>query len=107
MTKNIILASVALLISSIFFVINDAIINFLSSLNIKFYHFVFYGTPAYLSFPIYFLLKRDIKKHLRSTNYKILLIRSLIFSPVTGKIELLLVLINLSKRTSFFNCCDN
>ena len=82
MTRNIILASSALLLSSIFFVINDAIINYLSSLNIKFYHFIFYGTPAYLSVPIYLSLKREIKQHITSTNYKILILRSLIFSPM-------------------------
>jgi len=82
MTKNIILASSALLLSSIFFVLNDAIINYLSSLNIKFYHFIFYGTPAYLSVPIYLSLKGEIKRHIKSTNYKILILRSLIFSPM-------------------------
>ena len=82
MKKNIVLASSALLLSSIFFVINDAIINYLSSNNIQFYHFIFYGTPAYLSLPIYLFFKKNLKKHLISTNYKILIIRSLIFSPM-------------------------
>ena len=82
MTKNIILASSALLLSSIFFVINDAIINYLSSLNIKFYHFIFYGTPAYLSVPIYLSFKGKIQQHIKSTNYKILILRSLIFAPM-------------------------
>ena len=53
MSKNIILASSALLIAGIFFVLNDAIINYLSSINIQFYHFIFYGSPAYLAVPIY------------------------------------------------------
>ena len=47
-----------------------------------FYHFIFYGTPAYLSVPIYLFFKKNLKKHLVSTNYKILIIRSLIFSPM-------------------------
>jgi len=82
MKNNILFASSALLISSIFFVINDAIINYLSSQNIQFYHFIFYGTPAYLIIPLYLFAKGDLKKHLVSTNYKILIFRSFIFSPM-------------------------
>ena len=82
MTKNIFFASLSLLIAGIFFVINDAIINYLSSQNIQFYHFIFYGTPAYLSIPLYLFIKGDLKKHLVSNNYKILIFRSIIFSPM-------------------------
>ena len=82
MTNNVFIASLSIIFSSIFFVINDAIINYLSSLNIKFYHFIFYGTPAYLSIPIYLSLKGKISQHIKSTNYKILILRSLIFSPM-------------------------
>ena len=38
MTRNIILSSCAIIFAGFFFVINDAIINFLSSINIQFYH---------------------------------------------------------------------
>ena len=82
MTKNILFASLALLTASIFFVINDAIINYLSSINIKFYHFVFYGSPAYLIVPIFLLLKRELKKNIVCTNYYIVLFRSIIFAPM-------------------------
>lgn len=82
MKKNIIIASSSLLLSSILFVMNDAIINYLSSQNIQFYHFIFYGTPAYLSIPIYLFFKGDLKQHIVSSNYKILIFRSLIFSPM-------------------------
>ncbi len=82
MTKNIFFASLALLIAGIFFVINDAIINYLSSINIQFYHFIFFGTPAYLSVPIYLFLKKRLKKHIVTSNYYIVLIRSLIFAPL-------------------------
>ena len=75
MRKNIILASSALLLSSIFFVINDAIINFLSSNDIQFYHFIFYGTPAYLSVPIYLFFKKNLKKHLKNKMIKLDIIR--------------------------------
>ena len=100
MTKNIILASLALFLSSIFFVINDAIINYLSSLNIKFYHFIFYGTPAYLWVPIYLSLKGEIKQHITSTNYKILILRSLIFSPMPFITFLALKNISLPEYTT-------
>ena len=82
MTKNIFFASLALLIAGIFFVINDAIINYLSSINIQFYHFIFYGTPAYLSVPIYFLFKGELNKHIVTSNYYIVLLRSFIFAPL-------------------------
>ncbi len=82
MKKNIILASCSILLSSIFFVINDGIINHLSSINIEFYHFIFYGTPAYLIVPIYLYFQGKLKQHIISTNYKILIFRSIIFSPM-------------------------
>ena len=82
MTKNILFASLALLIASIFFVINDAIINYLSSINIRFYHFVFYGSPAYLIVPIFLFFKGELKKHIVCTNYYIVLFRSIIFAPM-------------------------
>ena len=69
-------------VSSIFFVINDAIINYLSSIEIKFYHFIFYGSPAYLIVPIYLFFKGNFKKHIVSTNYYIVFLRSIIFAPV-------------------------
>jgi len=82
MKKNIIIASSALLISSIFFVINDAIINYLSAQKIQFYHFVFYGAPAYIAVPIYLFTRGNLKKNLICNNYWIPLIRGLIFAPM-------------------------
>ena len=82
MTKNVFLASSCLLFASIFFVINDSIINYLSSINIKFYHFIFYGSPTYLIVPIYLFFKGDLKKHLVSSNYYVVLSRSVIFAPM-------------------------
>ena len=82
MTKNVLLASICLLMASIFFVINDAIINYLSSIEIKFYHFIFYGSPAYLIVPIYLFFKGNFKKHIISTNYYVVFFRSIIFAPV-------------------------
>ena len=82
MKRNIILSSCAILFAGIFFVINDAIINFLSSINIQFYHFIFYGTPAFISFPIYLIFSGQFKDKMRSTNYWIPLIRGVLFAPM-------------------------
>ena len=82
MTRNIILSSCAIIFAGIFFVINDAIINFLSSINIQFYHFIFYGTPAFISFPIYLVFSGQFMDKMRSTNYWIPLIRGVLFAPM-------------------------
>ena len=82
MTRNILIASFSLIFSSIFFVINDAIINYLSVNQIEFYHFIFYGTPAYLSVPIFLFIKGDLKKNLLCNNYLIPIVRGIIFSPM-------------------------
>ena len=82
MKRNIILSSCAILFAGIFFVINDAIINFLSSINIQFYHFIFYGTPAFISFPIYLIFSGQFMDKMRSTNYWIPLIRGILFAPM-------------------------
>ena len=82
MKKNIIIASSALLLSSFFFVVNDAIINYLSSQNIKFYHFIFYGSPAYFVVPIFLFLRGNLKKNIICNNYWIPIIRGLIFAPM-------------------------
>ena len=75
MSNKIALNFVAILLAGIFFVINDAIINFLSPLNIKFYHFVFYGTPAFIVVPIYLIIKGQLKLKMQSTNYFIPIIK--------------------------------
>ena len=82
MKKNILIASLSIIFSSIFFVINDAIINYLSSLNIKFYHFIFYGAPAYLLVPVYLFLNGNLIKNLKCKNYWIPMIRGAIFAPM-------------------------
>ncbi len=83
MTKNnILIASFSIIFSSIFFVINDAIINYLSSINFTFYHFIFYGAPAYLSVPLFLLIKGNLKKNLKCENYLIPTIRGIIFTPM-------------------------
>ena len=82
MPRNIILSSFAIIFAGIFFVINAAIINYLSSINIQFYDFVFYGTPAFIAFPIYLIFRGQFKDKMRSTNYWIPLVRGIIFAPM-------------------------
>ena len=82
MSKNIIISSFAIILASILFVINDAIINYLAPLDIKFYHFIFYGTPAFVSVPFYFFYTGKLKKKMHSTNYYIPLIRSFSLAPL-------------------------
>ena len=91
---NILTSSFFVLCASIFFVINDAIINYLSPKDIQFYHFVFYGTPIYLLVPLYLFFKGQFKEKLRATNYHIPLIRGLIFAPA-----LLITFISLKNIT--------
>ena len=79
--NRVVLSSVSVLIASFFFVINDAIINYLTPLNIKFYHFVFYGTPIYLLPVLYLIIKKKLKEKLECKNYFIPLLRSAIFLP--------------------------
>ena len=82
MSKNIIISSFAVILASIFFVVNDAIINYLAPLDIKFYHFIFFGTPAFLSVPLYLFYSGNFKKKMYSTNYYIPLIRSFTLAPL-------------------------
>ncbi len=80
--KNVIIASAFIIIAGTFFVTNDAIINYLAVNKIKFYHFIFYGIPAFLFVPIYLFFKGTLKNNLKCTNYYIPIIRSLIFAPM-------------------------
>jgi len=82
MSKNILIASLSLIFSSIFFVINDGIINYLSVNQIEFYHFIFYGSPVYIAVPILLFIRGDLKRNIICNNYWIPLIRGLIFAPM-------------------------
>ena len=82
MSKNIFLSSALIALAGIFFVINDAIINFLAPLNIQFYHFVFYGIPSFISVPLYLIFSGQFKLKMRATNYYIPILRGLIFAPL-------------------------
>ena len=95
----ILYSSISLIFAGIFFVINDAIINYLSFQNIKFYHFIFYGTPAFILVPIYLFFTGKFKLSLRSTNYYIPLIRGIILLPVPFLTFLALMNISLPEFT--------
>ena len=82
MLKNVIISSTFVIFSSLLFVISDSIINYLSPKDINFYHFVFYGSPVYVSVPLYLLFKGNFKIIMKSTNYFIPLFRSFLFAPM-------------------------
>ena len=82
MSKNIILSSFSIILAGIFFVFNDAIINYLAPLNIQFYHFVFYGMPSFISVPLYLIFSGQFKLKMYATNYYIPVLRGLIFAPL-------------------------
>ena len=80
--RHILISSILIISGSLFFVVNDAIINYLSPNGITFYHFVFYGSPIYFFVPLYLLIIGKFKEKLRATNYFIPLFRSLLFAPM-------------------------
>ena len=82
MSKTIILSSTSIIFAGIFFVINDAIINYLAPLNVQFYHFVFYGVPSFISVPLYLIFSGQFKLKMQATNYYIPVLRGLIFAPL-------------------------
>ena len=82
MTKHIALSSLIMIIATFLFVISDSVINYLSPQGIQFYHYVFYGAPAFFIVPIYLFLNGSFKKYMVSTNYFIPIIRGLIFIPL-------------------------
>ena len=82
MTKHIALSSLIMIIATFLFVISDSVINYVSPQGIQFYHYVFYGAPAFFIVPIYLFLNGSFKKYMVSTNYFIPTIRGLIFIPL-------------------------
>ena len=67
--NKVLISSTLVIVASLFFVTNDAIINYLSPQGIKFYHFVFYGAPIFLSVPLYLALRGQFIEKLQATNY--------------------------------------
>ena len=82
MNRNVIISSSLIFIAQIFFASNDAIINYLSPKGIEFYHFIFYGSPAFFIVPLYFFFRGELKSKIVATNYFIPIIRGIIFLPI-------------------------
>ena len=100
LNKQIIYCSSGIIFGGLFFVIHDAIINHLSYLNFKFYHHIVFGSPWMFLLFIYLLLSGNIKKHLSSSNYKILIIRGAIFLPIPFILFVSLQNISLAEWTT-------
>ncbi len=69
-------------LATIFFVVNDAVINHLTLQEVKFYHFMFYGTLPFLGVPALLIIRGNLKAKLSSTNYMVPILRGLIFIPM-------------------------
>ena len=82
MNKSIVSATILLLIAGTFFVTNDAIINFLSQTKVKFFHFIFYGIPIFLCFPLYLIIKGNLVINLKCKNYYPPIIRGILNIPL-------------------------
>ena len=78
----VIISSCFAIAATLLFVVNDAIIMHIALQEIKFYHFIFYGTPAYLSVPIYLIVTGRFKAKMTSSNYIVPILRGLIFIPM-------------------------
>jgi len=98
--RSILISSILIATASLFFVINDAIINYLSPNGIKFYHFVFYGSPVYFFVPIYLFFNGNLSEQIKTTNYFIPLIRSILFLPLPFITFLTLKNISLPEYTT-------
>ena len=82
MNKSITNATILLLIAGVLFVTNDAIINFLSQTEVKFFHFIFYGIPVFLCFPLYLIITGKLIKNLKCSNYYPPIIRGILNIPL-------------------------
>ena len=82
MNKSITNATILLLIAGVFFVTNDAIINYLSQTEVKFFHFIFYGIPVFLCFPLYLITTGKLIKNLKCSNYYPPIIRGILNIPL-------------------------
>ena len=80
--KAVVFSSALAIVATLLFVINDATIKYLALKNIKFYHFIFYGIPAYLALPLYLIITQKFKEKMRASNYLIPVFRGLIFVPM-------------------------
>ncbi|MEE2774296.1 MAG: DMT family transporter [Pseudomonadota bacterium] len=80
--SNALLGSVLIVFATLLFVVHDAIVKYLSEDDIKFYHFVFYGSPVYLALPLYLWFIGRLKENLVASNYFIAIVRGVLFVPL-------------------------
>ena len=76
------LGSVLMIVATLLFVLHDAIVKYLSEDEIKFYHFVFYGSPVYFALPLYLWFVGRLKENLVTSNYFIAIVRGVLFVPL-------------------------
>ena len=81
-SSSALLSSVLIIFATLLFVIHDTIVKYLSEDDIKFYHFIFYGSPVYLSVPLYLWFIGRFKENMVTSNYFITIIRGLLFLPL-------------------------
>ena len=98
--KRLILSSMLALCATLFFVFSDATIKYLAMREIKFYHFLFYGTPAYLLIPFYLFISGQLVEKLICSNYFVPLIRGLVFLPTPFIVFLSLQFVSLPEFTT-------
>ena len=110
MKKSIIYSSILLFFAGIFFVTNDAIINYLSQTNVKFYHFIFYGIPIYLCFPFYLFFNGTLKQNIKCIpgffQYTPEIVLSFLEEDITKQLvnnEIYGKLSNVSTKTQIYN----
>ena len=80
--SNALLGSVLIVFATLLFVVHDAIVKYLSEDDIKFYHFVFYGSPVYLALPLYLWFIGRLRENLVASNYFIAIVRGVLFVPL-------------------------
>ena len=80
--SNALIGSVLIIVATLLFVLHDAIVKYLSEDEIKFYHFVFYGSPVYLALPCYLWFVGRLKENLMTSNYFIAIVRGVLFVPL-------------------------
>ena len=80
--SNSLLGSILIIIATLLFVLHDAIVKSLSEDDIKFYHFVIYGSPVYLALPLYLGVTGRLKENLVTANYFVAIVRGILFVPL-------------------------
>ncbi len=102
--SRIFVSSSLMVAATLLFVVNDSLIKYFSQNDMKFYHFVFYGTPVYILVPVGLSISGKLKKNMVSTNYLIPIIRGFIFVPLPVIAFVALGNISLPEFTTLIMC---